>query len=124
MNNIAGIIISVSLFIIIYRIIELFARRKERLSIIDKIESFKEVGTIGICNWLPERQSKFRYLPVSLLMLGLGLGLLISVFLIYNMPELDYKFKELIYSANMLIFGGLALLISYFIENQNQKMNK
>lgn len=109
------IIISVGLFALIFGIF--YLRNKERMAMIER-------GMEPNIN-LPKRQSNPAFsLTFGLLLIGSGLGLFIAHMLnqwvftdhgrIVNYPA--------VYFALIAIFGGLGLLISYFIErNANQK---
>ncbi len=115
----------------LYAIVELFVRRRERLTLIEKLGSgglsgdikgnFK--GDISI-----ESSSRFGSLKWGALLAGLGLGLLVG-FLIANhyFPALTTEVERavriqhnemrgIIYGASVLIFGGLALLAVFLIE--------
>lgn len=126
----------------IYRLFELFVRRKERMSIIEKLQSNVDPSVFANKFSLPLLgQSQLKVpsswpLRVSLLMVGVGLGLLVAFFLEFALtnsfqPEFgayDYSVKDnikdsiaLIYLASVSLFGGLGLLIAYLIEQKNEK---
>jgi hypothetical protein len=113
----------------VYSIFELFARKKERMALIDKLgekigpellEGRLKLNSLG--------RNSFGVLKWGALLASLGLGLLVG-FLISNhyfpsdLRE-SWRFNEMrgmIYGASMLIFGGLALLIVFLVEYRLSK---
>ena len=112
----------------IYKLFELFVRKKERLIIIDKLgekldptmingsfrEPVKLIGNIST-----------GALKAGCLLAGIGLGLIVGLFiarLTFNegMPNFnDYYTRELmgvIFGSSVLLFGGLSLLIAFVVE--------
>ncbi|MGP1477035.1 MAG: DUF6249 domain-containing protein [Phocaeicola sp.] len=124
-----GIVVSLNLFIIFgtfYLIIELFARRGERKMLISKLselspEDAKKIETpywgvrFGKALESTKRNSVFRW---GMAFLGIGLGLFIGFYLNYYYDPEDYETRSVIYMACMCVFGGLALILSYFIERK------
>lgn len=129
----------------IYRLFELFVRRKERMAIIEKLQTNVDPSVFANKFSLPflgKPQVKLTSswpLRVSLLMVGIGLGLLVAFFLELALtnsfqPEFgtyDYSVKDnikdsiaLIYLASVSLFGGLGLLIAYLVEQKNEKKQK
>jgi hypothetical protein len=120
----------------LYAIFALFVRRKERITLIEKLGSGDFQGDIkgnfkGDINI--ESSSRFGALKWGALLAGLGLGLLVG-FLIANhyFPILTTEveravrnqyneMRAIIYGASVLIFGGLALLIVFLIEYRLSK---
>lgn len=119
----------------IYKIFELFARRKERFMIIEKID-FSRSGdlqqTVNIGN-IGEGGNKFFSLKFGCLLAGIGLGLLVGFFITSSMNisglyrinandtwQIRYL-SELVIGASVLLFGGAAMLVSFLIE---QKISK
>lgn len=120
-------------FGVIYKLFELFAGRRERMMLIERLgdkltpETFKQ----GIVY----RPSLFSFggLRIGCLLLGIGVGLLIGYGLVYaTQPE---YFTEdpcrvvehtvsIIYSASVLLGGGLGLVISYLIEKKQLDKEK
>ncbi len=101
----------------VYKLVELFARRKERMAIIEKI-SLNEGAVIppDITKWFsPPTQTSWA-LRLGLLLAGLGLGLGIAVIMNYCMGNLPNG--DALYFALMLLFGGLGLVIAYLIEQK------
>lgn len=112
-------------FGVIYKLFELFAGRRERLLLIEKLGDRLTEDTFrkGII-YRPSLFS-FNSLRAGCLLLGLGLGLLAG-YLIVATTQPEYfadeyndavnKTVSLIYGASVLIGGGLGLLVSYLIE--------
>jgi hypothetical protein len=114
---------------------ELFARRKERLSLIEKLgmnmsPTDPDIFKAQFSSLLPSLKSKsFAGLKFGCLLLGLGIGLLagliIHLMIISNLRDTDvWQIRELTgvgYGAAVLLFGGLGLIISFLIENNLSK---
>jgi len=119
----------------IYKLFELFARRKERLAIIEKIgEKFDPSMVENKFNF-PARAngpSPFGTLKIACLLLGVGLGLLVGFFIcqVALVGEEDlhygglYDVAGLVYGASTLFFGGLGLLIAFIAEMKMIKKDK
>jgi len=118
----------------VYKLFELFVRKKERLSIIEKIGDKFDPAMIENKFSFPdtkELKNTFGTLKVACLLLGVGLGLLIGFLISYyyygnvNWDDNDhYYIREMIgviYGASVLLFGGIGLLISFIIELKFQK---
>lgn len=123
------IVVPLNLFIIFgsfYLIIELFARRGERKMLISKLselspEDAKKIETpylgvrFGKALECTKHNSAFRW---GMVFLGIGLGLFIGFYLNYYYDQHDYETESVIYMACVCLFGGLALVLSYFIERK------
>ena len=122
----------------IYRLFELYARRKERMMMIEKLaENAKPINLDMNLPFLKANTPPSSWvLKISLLLIGIGLGSIIAFVIQYAvMGELLIKvhenwevrnnlrgFREMIYFACIAVFGGLGLLIAYLIEvKQNKK---
>ena len=117
----------------IYKLFELIIRKKERLTIIEKMgEKFDpsmiasqfsfEMKSFG--------KSAFSTLKIACLLLGVGLGLLIGFFIAINTISFyfdnndNWQYNQtvgVIYGASVLLFGGLGLLVAFLIEMKNSK---
>ncbi|MDR0969949.1 MAG: hypothetical protein LBM67_05380 [Lentimicrobiaceae bacterium] len=119
----------------IYKLFELFARRKERLTIIEKLgEKINDPnfdGKLALSSYM--QKSSYSALRISSLMSGIGLGLLVGLFISSLMntggyfPENEWMNREFIsvtYGASVLLFGGLGLLIAFIIETSMEKKAK
>ena len=118
----------------IYKLVELFVCRKERLTMIEKLGATFDPSMIANKFSFPEQSgSKFWTLKIACLLLGVGLGLLVGFFIAQYYIGLkptennEYYFREttgVIYGASMLLFGGLGLLFSFLLEMNSTKKNK
>ena len=105
----------------IYKLFELFVRKKERLTIIDKIgdkltpEFLSE--KIDFSTNIPKLY--FSALKFGCLFMGLGIGMLVAFAVHYNFAdfvESSYQIIGAIYGSCVLLFGGLGLIIAFIIE--------
>lgn len=120
----------------LYKIIELGVRRRERLTLIDKLSSFSgDLNTLDLSKLMGSSESsggRFISLRIGTLILGLGLGLLIGFLIIaaYNLlpnGENSWAIREInsiIYGSSTLLFGGLGLLCGFLIENSLRNRDK
>ena len=113
----------------IYKVVELFVRKRERLMLISKLTEISNVDFKGIKFY--SSGNKFTALRVGCLMLGVGIGFLVGFLLNFVITEGDYdrltewqyinKVAGIIYVASICIFGGIGLLISYSMERKAEK---
>ena len=117
----------------VYKLFELFARRKERLNIIEKLGDKLDPSALDISGkikfgGIETGSTKFGTLKFACLLLGIGLGLLVGFFIAnyYVSPSLEnsYEKESVIYGASVLLFGGLGLLISFLIELKYNNKDK
>lgn len=118
----------------IYKLFELFARRRERLAIIDKISEGIPAEKIDLS--LPNYSNmRFSYgaLKASCLLMGLGIGLLMGYILAsVTLPDYvnnyrNWEYREvsgIIYGSCVLFFGGIGLLIAFITELKMEKDQK
>ena len=114
----------------IYKLFELFVRRKERMFLIEKM-SFGDgmVAPPDFSKWFSPPTPKFGALRIGLLLIGLGLGIGVAVFLnnfldwqnMINAGKLPNQHGEILYFSLMMLFGGLGLVIAYLMEQKNLK---
>ncbi|MCD4677084.1 MAG: hypothetical protein K8S18_13980 [Desulfobacula sp.] len=100
-----GILVPISFFLLVYGIIHLYVRRKERLSLIEKGAD----ASIFYSNKRIDPSLKY-----GLLLIGVGVGMLIGNFL--SKTEAFNQAEELAYFSMVFLFGGISLLIYYFIN--------
>ena len=105
----------------IYKLFELFVRKKERLTIIDKIgdKLTPDIlsGKIDFSTDIPKLS--FSALKFGCLFMGLGIGILVAFAVHYNFAdfvESSYQIESAIYGSCVLLFGGLGLLIAFIVE--------
>lgn len=120
----------------IYRLFDLFVRKKERLAIIEKIGEKFDSSMIENKFSFPfkfEGGGAFGTLKIGCLLLGVGLGLLVGYFIClativgFNGGEYygnTYQTASVIYGACVLLFGGLSLLIAFILEMKYIKDKK
>jgi hypothetical protein len=118
----------------IYGLFELFARRKERLAIIekigDKLDASAFEGKLRLPGYM--RNFSFSALKIGSLMAGIGLGLLVGFFISAVWLDsghtpgdnwVEREFIGVIYGASVLLFGGISLLVAFIIEMNMTKKN-
>ena len=130
MYNLVQAVIVLGITYGIYKALELFVCRKERLTLIEKM-SFDDgiVTPPNVMKWFQSSSPKFGALRLGLLLTGLGLGMCVAVIMnnlldwqnMINSGNLPNRHGEILYFASMLLFGGLGLVISYLIEQKNRK---
>ena len=104
----------------IYKLFELFVRRKERMAMIEKL-NISDGAFIppDITKWFtPPTTPASWALRLGLLLMGVGLGLGIATF-ITQMSS--FSNDEPMYLGLMMFFGGLGLLCAYIIEQKQKK---
>ena len=111
----------------IYAVFELFARRGERKMLISKMaeissEDAKGVITpyLGLFGRLQLRMRRNASLRWGCILWGIGLGLLIGFYLNYYYEPGTYEAKSVVYTSSVCLFGGMALVISYLIERNEE----
>jgi hypothetical protein len=114
----------------VYGLFELYARRKERLAIIEKLADRVDLSSLtgNIYPPLMFKSRSFSALKVGCLLAGLGLGLLIgcliNITMVFPAGNLNIRHLEIIstvYGSCVLLFGGLGLLIAFILENKMSK---
>jgi len=132
MNDLAPILICAIVFITIYKIFELFVRRNERLAMIEKLSVGIDPQVLRTQLSLPVYKNEnysFWAIRIGLLLVGLGLGVGIAAIVdILVVPpaingQIYHEFRSTIsvlYPAFAAIFGGIGLVVAYFIEKNDQ----
>jgi hypothetical protein len=116
----------------VYGIFELYARKKERLAIIEKIgDKYDPSLYDGKFSVLNLSVKSFSSLKIGCLLMGLGLGLLVGLFISMMFYSNNFdagmdkwrldRFFEMAFGSSVLLFGGLGLLVSFLIERKMQK---
>lgn len=105
----------------IYKLFELFVRKKERLIIIDKIgdKLTPDIlnGKIDFSTNIPK--FSFSALKFGCLFMGFGIGLLVAFAVHYNFADFvehAYYLRSAVYGSCVLLFGGLGLMIAFIVE--------
>jgi len=109
MNN-AEFLIPLSFFAMILGIVYLSYRKKERMALIQSGRDASILKEDGRC---------YSSLKWGLLLFGVGLGLFIAEFL----AKYDVMSAEAAYFSMASIFGGMALIIDFFIEKYRKEKN-
>ena len=120
----------------VYMTFELFARRQERLKLVEKIgQNLTPMDSsalkVDFGSLLPSFNKKsFTSLRIGCLFTGLGFGLLVGLFIcLFIRSEMNFgdsswernNLYSVAYGASVMLFGGLGLLISYLIESKSPK---
>ncbi|MCI8997892.1 MAG: hypothetical protein HFJ95_02715 [Muribaculaceae bacterium] len=129
--DLTPIFITGIVFITVYRIFELFVRRRERLAIIDKIgqDNGSLHANLDLNKILyPTSVSDSRYtsLKWGCLALGLGAGLFCYVLIAINQPSIlnSWSMKSTLSGSLTLLGGGLGLIIAFIVETLLNKSNR
>lgn len=114
----AGIIISVSFFLMIFGIVHLY--KKERMAMIERGMDPRRYK---------QQSAPFQTLKAGLLFIGAGVGLFLAYILdhtLFNKIDSDYNNggNVAIYFSLIAIFGGLGLFISYLAEKKDSDKDK
>lgn len=110
------IFVSGIVFYFIYLILSLYARRKERMMLIEKISELKDVklGNIQLGG-----AGKYAWLHVGCCACGIGLGLLIAFFIELSVRSSGMLVRtDACYFSCICLFGGLGLVISFIAANK------
>lgn len=119
----------------IYKLFELFVRRKERLNIIEKVGDKIDPSFLGEGQPVPVKiygRFSFGSLKAACLLIGIGLGLLVGYAISLNsfpfgaMLTDNYHQNQLtgvIFGASVLVFSGLGLVTAFIIEMKISKRN-
>ena len=134
MTNLIPMVVSVAFFFFTYKIFDLFVRRKERIAMIEKLSegfNFHGLGDKMSLPFFRTESSGSWTIRIGLLLVGVGLGVTIAS--IVDMvavppPALEsnqyHDFRDdisVLYLACASIFGGIGLVLAYFIERRNTK---
>ena len=135
MNDLVPVFIVGIVFLVIYRVFELFVRRNERITIIEKLGEQNKLSDGNVKLNLPifESSKGNRALRISLLLIGIGIGLLVGYGFEFgatggNLGAFsdNWSFQNkisVVYFASAAIFGGIGLLTAYFIEQKHNKQS-
>lgn len=131
MDWITAPLVCAIIFGCIYKVVELFVHKRERLILINKLTEISNVDFKGIN--LYNSGNKFTALRIGWLLLGVGCGFLFG-FLINMMAtygQYAYDFDKawryhsvvggIVYVACICICGGIGLLMSYRAERNAEQ---
>jgi len=124
-----GVLIVGFVMLCVYKVFELFVRRNERMLLVEKLTSLNENEEDN------EKRLKLQLpsivandfgswtLRIALLLIGIGAGCLLALFVRLQYPEMSWDLISLTDFACISLFGGIGLLIAFFIE-QKKKVEK
>ena len=101
------IVLFLSIFGIVY--VYLMTRNKERLSMIEKGIDLSQLHSN---NGNPS-PLKYWVIKVGFLMIGIALGIIVG-----SMASKSFLNEEEAYPSMVLLFGGMSLIASYFVEKK------
>lgn len=124
--QITPILVCAIIFTALYKIIEIFVHKKERIILVDKLEKLdlSKENNLDFAKILGEGNKNWA-LRVGGLLLGIGSGVLIGYLIaqasgLYtgDFSRVDRQQLTVIYSSCTLLFGGMGLLVSFFAERK------
>ena len=131
MDWITAPLVCAVIFGCIYKVVELFVHKRERLMLINKLTEISNIDFKGIN--LYSSGNKFTGLRIGWLMLGVGCGFLFG-FLINMMATYGQYATEfsnawsyhhyvggIVYVACICICGGIGLLLAYRAERKEEQ---
>jgi hypothetical protein len=133
MNDLVPIFIMGFITLGIYKIFELFVRRNERISIIEKLSNVDPETLKHRINFPMYRDESVGSwsIRIGLLLIGVGLGVIIATIVdmstalpVYDKGRMVYDSMDtvdVLYPSCAAVFGGLGLVIAYFIERKKDK---
>ncbi|MDR1344180.1 MAG: hypothetical protein LBJ39_02390 [Tannerellaceae bacterium] len=117
-----------------YGLFELFARRKERLTIIEKIGDKLDASVISgkISYYSPFPKFAFGALKIGCLLTGMGLGMLVGFLInlsvaangMYEIEWLRHDMVGFVYGSSVLLFGGIGLITAFVIQLKISRKKK
>ncbi len=131
MDWITAPLVCAIIFGCIYKVVELFVRKRERLMLINKITEISNTDFKGIN--LYNSGNKFTGLRIGWLLLGVGcgflFGFLINMMATYGQYATEYSnawsyhhyVGGIVYVACICICGGIGLLLSYRAERNAEQ---
>lgn len=130
MSDLFGVMIVGIIFCSIYKLFELFVRKRERLLLIERLGDKIHLDSLKGDFRFDVNSDSFFSLRLCCLLIGLGVGLLMGFLLTYVLMRSYYETDESRYmlrgsvslciASCLLIGGGLGLLISYLVERSER----
>lgn len=131
MKEIMGIVVVTTIAYTIYKLFELFVRRKERMAMIEKLSGGIDPqvfsNQLNTFTWKSKSDNAWA-IRIGLLLIGVGFGIAVTSFIDISLtiPN-DYRYKhalDVLYPASAALFGGIGLVAAYFIEKKYDKSDK
>ena len=104
-------IVGIAFFAVVYGIFHLYVRRKERLALIEKGQ------TAAIFNSEANVSPSLKY---GIFFIGIAIGFLMGEIL----SEYTHLQDEVAYISMIFLFGGIGLLVYYFIARKHKRTDK
>jgi hypothetical protein len=138
MGEITAMVIVATVAFAIYSLFELFIRRKERMAVIEKISTgidpnvLKDQFNLFSKKWDNNHTGSWA-IRIGSLFVGVGLGITIAAIInlciwhtwgVYHAPYEYSETMQVLYPACASIFGGLGLIIAYFIDRKECRKTK
>lgn len=124
MNDLAPVLVIAIITFGIYKLFDLYVRRNERMAIIEKFSNGSDPRILGSQLDLPlfEKNNTSWPIRIGLLLVGIGLGTTIAAIVDLSIVHNNETYDPInvLYPACASIFGGLGLVIAYFIEKKNK----
>lgn len=119
----------------IYALFELFARRRERIMLIEKLSELNQLkGNLPDITPLTSKRitlPSFSSLRIGGILLGIGAGILIGGLVSAGFNQLDlpqdfriHQLVETVMGASVMLCAGISLVIVYAIERKEFKNKK
>lgn len=107
-ENLSSAVILIVIFGFIFGIVYLGIRRKERLALLEK----------GVdASFFISKKASSTTLKFGMLSVGVAIGILLG-----NILEVSTRLQEEVaYFSMIFLFGGLGLIINYFLEKKENK---
>lgn len=133
MNDLVPIFVMGIITLGIYKIFELFVRRNERISIIEKLSNVDPETLKHRINFPVYKDESIGSwsIRIGLLLIGVGLGVIIATIVdmstavpAYYKGQLVYesiRSVDVLYPSCAAVFGGIGLVVAYFIEKKKDK---